>query len=54
MPLSWVFFFYRNTCLDKAFSFATDYDYYYYNQKPMCDLFSGNDAKDFFEGGKLE
>ncbi|XP_065937241.1 uncharacterized protein [Magallana gigas] len=41
----------RNTCLDKAFSFATDYDYYYYNQIPRCNLFSENDTKTLFEGG---
>lgn len=53
MSLFWVFFFHRGNCLDKAFSFATYYDYNYY-QSPQCYSFSENSAKNFFKGGKLE
>lgn len=50
------FFFHRDNCLNKAFSFATDYDSYYnyYYRSSMCNSFSENDAEKFFEGGKLE
>lgn len=53
MPLFRFFFFHRDTCLNKAFSFATDYDYDF-DQSLSCKWFSENDAETFFGRGKLK